>query len=176
MRDWGNTLHKNDHVDIECDLTEFLPFDDDQFDTIILSDVLEHIPQPERLWSEIARILSKEGKLLMNVPFIYWIHEEPHDYYRYTEFALKRFTDMSGLNLLLIKAMGVTSEILQTSTSKSFETFPTGGRTIAQILQWSARAFTRGEHGRKDPPDPPARCFPLDISSSQRNSDARSPG
>jgi SAM-dependent methyltransferase len=41
-------------LDFECDLTKPLPFADGEFDTIILSDVLEHVPQPERLWSEIA--------------------------------------------------------------------------------------------------------------------------
>jgi SAM-dependent methyltransferase len=83
--DWSNSLHGNGHVDAECDLTQELPFADASFDTILLSDVLEHIPAPERLWREMARLLKPGGELLSSVPFFYWLHEEPYDYYRYTK-------------------------------------------------------------------------------------------
>jgi hypothetical protein len=46
--DWGNTEHKNRHLDRELDLTNNLPFRDDEFDTIILSDVLEQSLIPLR--------------------------------------------------------------------------------------------------------------------------------
>jgi SAM-dependent methyltransferase len=75
--DWGNTEHKNRHLDRELDLTNNLPFRDDEFDTIILSDVLEHIPVPEHLWKEMARILSKNGKIIMNVPFFIGCTKNP---------------------------------------------------------------------------------------------------
>lgn len=139
--DWGSRPHENDHVDIQCDLTEPLPFADERFDTIILSDVLEHIPRPESLWSEMARVLSKGGKLLMNVPFIYWIHEEPHDYYRYTEFALKRFTDLSGLSLVVIRPMGGAASVLADITSKSLARLPYVGKSIARFVQWGAQVL-----------------------------------
>ncbi len=73
--DWGNSLHRNNHLDIECDLTQPLPFAAGEFDTIILSDVLEHIPEPQQLWREMARVLSAQGRILLNVPFFYWLHE-----------------------------------------------------------------------------------------------------
>ena len=88
-----NTLHKSEYLDFECDMKKVLPFMDGELDTIILSDVLEQIPQPEHLWKEMSRILSIGGKIIMNVPFYYWLHEGPHDYYRYTEFALRRFVN-----------------------------------------------------------------------------------
>lgn len=69
--DWEHSLHKNEYLDLECNLTEPLPFNDGEFDTIILSDVLEHIPQPDRLWMEMFRILAAGGKIIMNVPFYY---------------------------------------------------------------------------------------------------------
>jgi len=67
--DWSNTRHKNRFLDQELDLTSNLPFDDNEFETIILSDVLEHIPVPEHLWKEMVRILSRNRKLIMNVRF-----------------------------------------------------------------------------------------------------------
>lgn len=41
--DWPNTLHKNMFLDYEYDITKDLPFENETFDTIILSDVLEHV-------------------------------------------------------------------------------------------------------------------------------------
>ena len=95
--DWQNTAHVNPYLDQMVDLTGALPFERGSFDTVLLTDVLEHIPEPTNLICEIARILRPGGKLILGVPFFYWLHEVPHDYYRYTEFALRRFCELSGL-------------------------------------------------------------------------------
>ena len=44
--DWKNAFHNSTHLDLESDLSKRLPFEDEEFDTIILSDVLEHIQIP----------------------------------------------------------------------------------------------------------------------------------
>jgi SAM-dependent methyltransferase len=136
--DWEHTLHKNDYVDFECDLTKSLPFEDGEFDTVLLSDVLEHIPQPEHLWAEIARILAQNGKLIMNVPFYYWIHEQPHDYYRYTEFALRRFVEGSGLRLIQLDRIGGANEIMADIFAKNVHHVPLIGPSLAKFSQWLA--------------------------------------
>lgn len=100
--DWANSEHRNIHIDKEANLTQPPDFPDCSFETVILSDVLEHIPVPLDLCREIARILSPGGKLLMNVLFYYWLHEAPFDFYRYTEHALRRF--MQSLMMRFAKA------------------------------------------------------------------------
>lgn len=52
------------------------------------------------------------GVLLMNVPFHYWIHEAPHDYYRYTEFALRRMLEESGFEMLEMRSIGGALEVI----------------------------------------------------------------
>lgn len=47
--DWPASPHGGTFVDVECDLSQPLPFENDRFDTVILSDVLEHIPEPTLL-------------------------------------------------------------------------------------------------------------------------------
>jgi SAM-dependent methyltransferase len=98
--DWQNTQHVNPYLDQMVDLTGALPFESASFDTVLLTDVLEHIPEPLNLMCEIARILRPGGKLILGVPFLYWLHEAPHDYYRYSEFALRRFCQLSGLHIV----------------------------------------------------------------------------
>jgi 2-polyprenyl-3-methyl-5-hydroxy-6-metoxy-1,4-benzoquinol methylase len=69
--DWENSPHRNEYVDAACDLNQRLPYGDVEFDTIILSDVLEHIPVPENMWREMWRVLKPGGSVLLNVPFYY---------------------------------------------------------------------------------------------------------
>jgi SAM-dependent methyltransferase len=141
--DWANTAHKNPHLDLERDLTQALPFADREFDTILLSDVLEHIPSPEPLFREMARMLAVGGKLVMNVPFLYPLHEEPHDFYRYTEFALRRFVDVSGLELVSLQSVGGAVEVLVDIVAKLLVAVPFVGKPAAAALQWLARAWWR---------------------------------
>jgi len=145
--DWENTLHTNEHLDFHCDLTGALPLKDGEFNTVLLSDVLEHIPNPDHLFKEIARLLCAGGRLLLTVPFFYWIHEAPHDYYRYTEFALRRFAAMSGLNVLQLKPLGGAPEILADIIAKNIQRLPSVGNPLAMLVQQSALAFIRTKPG-----------------------------
>jgi SAM-dependent methyltransferase len=147
--DWMGTLHKNEYLDYELDITENLPFRENEFDTIILSDVLEHIPVPEQLWKEMARILSTNGKIILNVPFMYWLHEQPHDYYRYTEFALRRFVDRAGLRLIMLKPVGGAPEVLADIVAKSVMRVPKLGSALAIVVQSFALGFVRTKLGKQ---------------------------
>jgi SAM-dependent methyltransferase len=148
--DWGNTLHKNIYIDYECDLTQDLLFTDNEFDTIILSDVLEHIPNPQHLYGEISRILKPGGKLIMNVPFYYWLHETPHDYYRYTKFALNFFHEEAGLEIIELRAIGGVPEILADLISKNIFLLPIiGKRKLSAIVQELTLRFVHTKLGAK---------------------------
>jgi SAM-dependent methyltransferase len=110
--DWENTYHSNQFVDQAVDLNGALPFEASSFDTILLSDVLEHLAEPGALVQEIARLLRPEGRVLIMVPFLYNIHEAPFDFYRYTEFALRRFCDRSALKILDLSPYGGYPDVL----------------------------------------------------------------
>ena len=148
--DWENTQHKNEYLDFECDLTKTLPFKDEEFDTIILSDVLEHIPNPEDLWKEMSRILAINGKIIANVPFYYWIHEKPYDYHRYTEFALRRLVEGSGLKVIHLEPVGGIPEILADILAKySYNAIPHIGKKLAVFIQYSTECFVRTTKGKR---------------------------
>lgn len=147
--DWENTLHKNIYLDYECDLTGDLPFGDGEFDTILLSDVLEHIPEPEKLWGEMARILSPGGKVLLNVPFFFRIHESPYDFYRYTEFALKRFASISGFDVRVLKPIGGTPEILADLSARHVQMIPVIGKALAAAIVAVTGSIVKTAPGRR---------------------------
>ncbi|HWH83126.1 MAG TPA: class I SAM-dependent methyltransferase [Burkholderiaceae bacterium] len=137
------------HVDLEADLARPLPFPDSRFDTIVLSDVLEHVSEPALLWREMARVLAPGGEILMNVPFYYSIHAHPHDYYRYTNFALERFAVMNGLQVLRLDALGGIVEIAADLFAKALSKAPLVGPPLAMGLQWAVGAFGRSAFGAR---------------------------
>jgi SAM-dependent methyltransferase len=72
----------------------------------LATDVLEHISKPDQLWSEMRRVLRPGGRIVLGVPFFYWIHEAPHDFFRYTEFKLQAFAADHDLQVLDLRPYG----------------------------------------------------------------------
>ncbi len=70
-------------VDMFCDAHD-LPFFDDVFDAVITTAVLEHVMYPERVASEIGRVLKTDGVLYSELPFMQQVHEGAYDFTRYT--------------------------------------------------------------------------------------------
>lgn len=147
--DWGNTAHKNAYLDLEHDLNTKLPLDDEQFDTIILSDVLEHIYQPLVLWREMHRVLKPNGKILLNVPFYYWLHEVPYDYYRYTEHTLRRFAEETNSKIHVLKPLGGILEIWGDLVAKISMRIPVIGKGLAIFSQFIMSAISNTGIGKK---------------------------
>ena len=74
-----------------------LPFEDGSFDTVISIQVLEHTPRPRELMAEMARVLRRDGALILAAPFSFRLHEEPHDYFRYSPHGLRELCSEAGL-------------------------------------------------------------------------------
>lgn len=119
LADWPNSLHENPLLDVVVDLNRpLIQFESSSFDTVILSDVLEHIFEPRQLLTEISRILRPGGHVILNVPFIYPLHETPHDYYRFTNYTLEKFAAEAGLVVVSIDGLGGWIEVLGDLLSK----------------------------------------------------------
>lgn len=76
-----------------------LPLAASSVDHVLLFEVIEHLRNPEIALAEIARVLRPGGRLLMTVPFLYPVHDAPHDYQRYTEHGLKRDLIAAGFQV-----------------------------------------------------------------------------
>ena len=100
--DWPNTRHEIGGVDVWADLTERLPFPDGYADTIISFQVMEHLNKPLDFLKECSRILKSGGRLIITAPFMWGIHEEPYDYYRYTKYGLKHLLQEAGFTSISV--------------------------------------------------------------------------
>lgn len=83
-----------------------LPFPDRSFDTVLNIQVLEHTPRPRALIAEMARVLKDDGLLILLAPFQFRLHEQPHDYYRYSSHGLRHLVEDAGLEVVEIRAQG----------------------------------------------------------------------
>lgn len=96
-------------VSIKPDFTwngQQMPFKDKSYNTVIATEVLEHCPEPEIVLKEAYRVLDEGGIFFFTVPFLWNLHEVPHDEYRYTPFSLERHLRNAGFKETEIKATG----------------------------------------------------------------------
>jgi ubiquinone/menaquinone biosynthesis C-methylase UbiE len=84
-----------------CDLTS-IPVEDNRYDLVFLSQVLEHLPQPAQVLAELHRVLKPGGCLWASAPLFYEEHERPYDFYRYTQFGLRHLFEQAGFRDLRI--------------------------------------------------------------------------
>jgi SAM-dependent methyltransferase len=83
-----------------------LPFLADTFDTVMLLDVVEHLSRPEDAFAGACRVLRKGGRLLITVPFSYPMHDQPHDYQRFTEHGLRYRLGQAGFDCVEVREVG----------------------------------------------------------------------
>ena len=89
-----------------------IPLQDASVDSALLTEVLEHCPDPEGVLREVARVLKPGRFLFLTVPFIWPIHAVPHDEFRYTPFALRRLLERAGFADPVIEATGGRHAVL----------------------------------------------------------------
>ena len=83
-----------------------LPFKDKSIDSVLLLDVLEHLPAPENCIREINRVLITGGIFIIQVPFIYPLHDTPLDFQRWTLFGLRELINNNGFTIVHEKYEG----------------------------------------------------------------------
>jgi len=83
-----------------------LPFDDASFDTVLSSQVGEHVPDPRAFFKDLVRVLRPSGTLIVTVPFSYRIHSVPNDFHRFTQYALKEYARSLGLAIEVLEPRG----------------------------------------------------------------------
>lgn len=106
--DFDNALHK-EYALVKPDLLWdgiTINLSDNSVDTVLVTEVLEHCAEPEKVLKEIYRVLKPGGILFLTVPFLWNLHLIPFDEYRYTSFSLRRLLSASGFIDIDLRALG----------------------------------------------------------------------
>lgn len=102
--DHVETLH--DHIGIDLFGTAYdIPAGDSVFDTVLCTAVLEHLEEPQVALREARRILRDGGLAIYTVPFIWHLHEEPRDFYRYTPYVLEYLFKRAGFQIVSLRPL-----------------------------------------------------------------------
>ena len=94
--------HGYAHVQYICDLSA-IPVEDARFDLVLCTQVLEHVPEPQKVLRELHRVLKPGASLWISAPLSFHEHEVPHDYFRYTQYGWTRMIADAGLELVAIE-------------------------------------------------------------------------
>jgi SAM-dependent methyltransferase len=134
-------IAQNPHLDeAHVGFADSLPFEAGSFDLVFSDNVLEHLDEPERVFSEIARVLKPGGRLLVKTPNrLHYVPAvaslTPHAFHRFfnalrgrpaadtfptryranTPSALRRLADGAGLSLSSVELIESRPEYLRFS-------------------------------------------------------------
>jgi ubiquinone/menaquinone biosynthesis C-methylase UbiE len=81
-----------------CDLAQ-IPVPDSKYDLVLLTQVLEHVPEPRLVLQEIHRVLKPGGALWLSAPLFFEEHDIPYDFYRFTQYGLTHLLNTTGFNI-----------------------------------------------------------------------------
>lgn len=99
-------------IDIVSDITS-IPVENESFDNIVCTEVLEHTPSPIEALSEFHRILKMDGELFITVPFCSLTHFAPfHFYSGFNKYFYTHHLEQLGFEIIEIKANGNFFEFL----------------------------------------------------------------
>jgi len=121
-----------DSVDIVGDGTN-VPLADSSLDTVTCNAVIEHVPNPGELLSEIHRVLKPGGYAQLMVPFVFPYHEYPGDHQRYTKSGILELT-RAFETVELCVLTGPTSALLVLLREYLRLLIPGGNRPILRTM------------------------------------------
>lgn len=102
--DHSDTSHDKSNIDIFSNAYS-IPIEDNSFDSAICTCVLEHLEEPEQAIKECHRILKPGGYAIYYTPFIWHLHEEPRDFYRFSKYGLQYLFEKSGFEVIEIRPL-----------------------------------------------------------------------
>lgn len=100
-------------VDI-CSDCYNIPLEDESVDVIVSTQVLEHLDTPSKMLQESYRLLKPGGMVIMTIPMSWGLHEEPYDFYRYTQYGIQYLFTEAGYKDICVKPLeGVIASVFQ---------------------------------------------------------------
>jgi ubiquinone/menaquinone biosynthesis C-methylase UbiE len=91
--------------DFICSLDD-IPKPDGSYDTVLCTQVLEHVEFPQKVISEFSRILKPGGKLFLTAPQSAAIHGAPYHFFNFTEYGLASMFTRAGFMINFIRPNG----------------------------------------------------------------------
>ena len=93
------------NVDVLCQANN-IPFDDCSFQTVFSTQVIEHVADHQGMVNEAFRLLKTNGYFILSGPFVWPLHEEPYDFFRFTKYGFTYILEKAGFEIVEINESG----------------------------------------------------------------------
>jgi SAM-dependent methyltransferase len=97
------------------------------FDVILCTEVLEHVYDWRSAFDNLSRLTSPGGVVILTCPFFWPLHEQPHDYWRPTPFAVRRAAEQAGFEVAEERLGGGLWDVVGTALGHARFSFPLFG-------------------------------------------------
>jgi len=139
------------NIDVVGDVLN-LPFESETFDTVVCTQVLEHVDKPWIMVKEIYRVLKKKGVCFLTAPFMEPYHQNPGDYFRYSVEGIKLLFQNENFEIVECSSYGqpfsVISEFIRFSLFHPYQKRKRGSWQIMRLINKMANflnKFTKNE-------------------------------
>lgn len=90
---------KHENIDTICDVKN-LVFPPESFDTVISTQVFEHVDNPFIVAQEIKKVLKTSGNAIITAPFMFPFHADPKDNFRFSREGLEEIFKSIGFEII----------------------------------------------------------------------------
>lgn len=138
-------LPGNPHAGIDIQPDGSLPVEDNRFDAVLSTQVLEHVGDPQLYLSECFRVLRPGGRMLLSTHGLMVYHPDPDDYWRWTCAGLQKAVSDTGFQIVHFEGiMGLAASGIQLFQDAVYWKFPRLVRPlVALVLQTAIRVVDR---------------------------------
>lgn len=144
----GGDVGDRPEVDVQLETGVPVPLSDESCDTILSTQVLEHVPDPNFYLSECRRLLKVGSFLILSAPMQWRMHGEPNDFYRFTRYGLSQLLTAHGFDIERIDPCGgafaLAGQIIVNSLHETRRTNIYRSRTrcyLNRLFAWLDRRY-----------------------------------
>jgi SAM-dependent methyltransferase len=127
------TQSSEERVDVLCSATS-IPLPSECFDTVLCTQVIEHVVDHQALLREAHRLLRPHGIIILSGPLYWPLHEEPHDYFRFTEHGFRYLLEHARFEKVEIFPNGGKWGLCGQVLIHTLEKTPFSGRVAVRLI------------------------------------------
>jgi len=124
-----------------------LPFSNETFDTIVSTQVLEHVEKPWIVVKEISRVIKPGGICILTAPFLEPYHQDPGDFFRYSAQGIQSLFKNENFEVIECSTCGrlfsVISEFFRFLWFNPFQKTKKGAYMALRLMSNTANFFDK---------------------------------
>jgi len=116
-----------------------IPLESNSFDSVLSTQVIEHVEDHQGLVNEACRLLKPNGYFILSGPMYWNLHEEPYDFFRFTKYGFKHILEKAGFEVCEIVSNGGAWATLGQVINHTFEFRNPNANKVAKGIKYLFR-------------------------------------